>query len=72
MVSIKLIFETKQKFSPQFIELTDQDKKQLEHLVKMHKKLDKRRLLINAGLDVNQHITNFDNQTLLSLATRQE
>ena len=50
MVSMKLIFETKQKSSPQFIELTDQDKKQLEHLVKMHKKLDKRRLLINAGL----------------------
>lgn len=29
-------------------------------------------ILINAGLDVNQHITNFDNETLLSLATRQE
>ena len=29
-------------------------------------------ILINAGLDVNQHIANFDNETLLSLATRQE
>ena len=29
MVSMKLIFETKQKSSPQFIELTDEDKNNL-------------------------------------------
>lgn len=29
-------------------------------------------ILINAGLDINQHISNFDNETLLSLATKQE
>ena len=50
MVSMKFIFESKFHSYPSFIELTDEDKKQLEHLVKMHKKLDKRRLLINAGV----------------------
>ena len=50
MITTKLIFESKFHSYPSFIELTDEDKKQLEHLVKMHKKLDKRRLLINAGI----------------------
>ena len=50
MISMKFIFESKFHSYPSFIELTDEDKKQLEHLVKMHKKLDKRRLLINAGV----------------------